>query len=200
MNIVKPKKSRKNIKSNLDGVWTLIREFRDDFTVKDIRNNVKLHKSTIEGYIKFLYEYNYIYKGHKVRVSDCNYCYTYTLVNDVGICRPRGSRKLIFKKEVKLSSKIWAVIKVAKTFEYREVVLMAGASPAYVRQYLGALKKAKYIRTVQANCPDRPAVYRFINNTGLYAPIIKKDNSVYDLNLKKIMWSPEVKKAEGGQS
>ena len=194
-------KKNKKYGTGFDGLWELIRELRTDFTVRDLMSHIPIHKNTVRQYLKTLVDAGFLAEGLPIALPNDNYAKTYTLIKDNGIVRPVVGKHM-FKpsKMVKKSQKIWLAVKASKTFQARDISFMTGVGLTYVKSYLFVLKKARYLKVIKQENHPAPDLYLFVYNTGAIAPQIKKDKSVYDANLKKIMWSPKTKKEEGDQS
>jgi hypothetical protein len=188
-------KYKKNqIPANQDGIWQLVRTFKI-FTLGDIARHIEMDRGHIAVYLKVLKKAGFIKANdNPVRGKPI----TYTLIKDNGIHRPQldlnGS-----EKPISLSQKIWVAIKALKVFDHRDVSLLVDCKENYIKSYLKQLRMAGYLRVKEEATRNTTKKYIFLTtkDTGRNAPQIKKDKSVYDQNIRKIVWSPTPKKQEG---
>lgn len=171
--------SRYQRKKGRDKVWQEVRRQRE-FTTNDIAARVTLNVSSIRDYLQQLVKGGYLECDRRDRKNH------YRLIVDNGRhapdLKPNGQ-----KRRPTSQQRIWAAIKVLKTFTHKDVSLAARTTDGWTRRYLVYLRDAGYIRTVK---PMRsPEVFRYIaaNDTGPLAPRILGDGRVYDPNIDAVI-------------
>ena len=182
-------KKLKNIKPGRDGIWQIIREYKK-VTIPMIQEYVSMHSTSIKTYLLQLEAGGYIARdGYVGKLSAVQYI----LIKDNGIHRPILNADGT-KQKAGANQRMWMCIKALGQFNYKQVSLAAVVSDSNAKTYLRFLERAKYIFVLKkAKASLSPTVYQFkeSNNTGYRAPQIRKDKSVYDLNIHKVMYQPE---------
>jgi len=176
---------------NRDQLWTLMRDMRR-FTLTDLADKSTMERSSIRTYLKILEKAGFIavlkqekYKPH-----------VYNLVRDNGVYRPELTTEGDAKPPTG-RQKMWMAMKALGNFNYKDVAFTASVTINVAKEYCIALRNACYLRVVEISKPGTPETYVFVKSkdTGLKAPQIKKDKSIYDRNLHKTVWTPEGKKS-----
>lgn len=182
-------KKIKNLKPKRDGIWQVIRAY-NSFTVADIQAHVKMHDTSIRIYLWQLEAGGYIAKAKTVGNLGM---IQYQLIKDNGVHRPLLNADGT-KKKPGANQRMWMCMKVLKMFTYLDVSLTAEVPKESAKTYLRYLDKAGYVFVTKASKNKfSPHTYKFkaSNDTGLKAPQIKRDKSVYDQNLHKVMYMPK---------
>lgn len=86
--------------------------------------------------------------------------------------------------------RLWSLMRVHRVFTYQDLMAVVDRSLHTVKSYCLGLARAGYLR--RSGKHDRP-VYTLIRDTGPYAPQIRRDGRVFDLNTKRVM---EVRRAD----
>lgn len=114
----------------------------------------------------------------------------FRLVNDVGAEAPRvrrdGSAVPMLKTEA-----LWRAIKMLGPHTAVELAEAAGVELLQAKDYALALSRAGYLLTIEEGRSGHPARYRLAphRNTGPLPPQIQRTKSVYDPNLRQIVWA-----------
>lgn len=178
-------------KPGRDGIWQIIRHKRI-FTINDLMSCSHMDHSSIRTYLSALINGKYIQKKKRPKGSPLCTCHEFELINDVGINAPELNADGTPKKLTK-NQKIWLSIKVLKRFDYRDVSFATQVEKNYTRKYLQALRNAEYLKVISEATYEHPEKYWFLpaNDTGRKAPQIKRDKSVYDPNIDKVVFDPK---------
>lgn len=187
-------------------VWAEIRKLRL-FTVSQLLREptVGLDASSVTYYVRSLEAAGYVrcLDAHQPTENQRNrkrlVLRTYELVRDNGIDAPRvridGSHLGATAQE-----RMWKVIRILSEFSAAEVAATASTEESPVslivaKSYIGHLYKAGYIKMIQPPrfFPSALARYRFLTAkfSGPKPPMVQRDKSIYDPNLKKVVWKKE---------
>lgn len=111
-----------------------------------------------------------------------------TLIRDVGTEAPR-LRRDGSESPTPATDRLWRAIKMLGWFTAVELAAAAEADPTHARDYLKHLARAGYL-TVEGRAP-KPWRYRLApnRNTGPLPPQIQRTKTLYDPNLKQIVWA-----------
>ncbi|MCK5295927.1 MAG: hypothetical protein KAJ75_03470, partial [Alphaproteobacteria bacterium] len=114
------------------------------------------------------------------------------LVKDVGIKAPRVTRDGKIVTQGKGTEQMWRTMRMLKAFTADELAVMASTEeiqvkPQTAKSYLKHICKAGYITVIST----RPKRYRFARWTGCQPPMIQRLKTVFDPNLRQIMWQEE---------
>jgi len=186
-------------------IWEVIRRWGGAFSVADISEACKAHEKTVQDYVECLRASGHVvlrlvHNGGGGHPSICGFC----LVKDVGVEAPRVRADGSAVTQGLPREQMWRTMRAKSThdFDYRDLALWSSTDDVPVAEsdaqdYLKNLAKAGYlIRVVAAKtgkgaCPAR---YRFDQrrNTGPKPPMVQRMKTVFDPNLRKIVWFPEV--------
>ena len=180
-------KKIKNLKPGRDGIWQVIRTLKS-FTVQDIQNYVDMDHTSIRTYLSQLEAGGFLTSNSPEPFQKK----IFELVKDNGYHRP------VLKadgnpKKPSANQRMWMCMKALKKFSYLDVSITAEVPKYNAKTYLSFLNRAGYVGVFkEAQPPISPGVYIFkaSNDTGPKAPQIRKDKSVYDQNLHKVVWRP----------
>lgn len=93
----------------------------------------------------------------------------------------------------------WNAMRVLKTFTVPELEVSANGKERNLRTYLQALYQAGYVRQERAKQNGKDgggAVWRLVEKTGPFTPIVRRDKSgIYDPNLDVLVPFKNVKEA-----
>lgn len=172
------------IPANRDGIWKLIRQLKT-FTLTDLDQTIDMERSSIKTYLDALLKAGFLKAEFQDEVKDK----IYHLAKDNGVRRPDITREGA-KKPITGRQRMWMAMKVLKRFDYRDLALTAKVPSIEAKSYLQALLKANYVRVLKKGRSTTPNVYQFLARMdhGPYAPVVKKDKSIYDRNLQKTVW------------
>ena len=164
-------------------IWTAIRGFNRDFTLRQLVDATGANRKTTQDYLRCL-----IPGGIVEQVSDG----VFRLILDRGFHAPRLNRlgkpvtqgagvENMWRSMQKLSQFSWQDVAIHSTTD----IVTVSASTA--KTYCSMLLKCGYLRVVQkANSHGRPAVYRLIRNNGPLPPMIQRVKQVYDPNTREV--------------
>lgn len=122
------------------------------------------------------------------------------LVKDHGIEAPRVNRKGETVTQGRGRENMWRVIRMPTTeFSWIGLAVLASTDQTVVaeqeaREYCQSLAKAGYLLDVSPRKNKCVSIYRFNRtmDTGPLPPMIQRIKSVWDQNLRKIVWQAEV--------
>lgn len=77
--------------------------------------------------------------------------------------------------------RMWQAMRVHRTFTYRDITSLEIASFNTVKSYCTALVAAGYLRRTGKH--GQPQTYVLVRDTGPFAPQVRRDGRVEDLNL-----------------
>ncbi len=93
--------------------------------------------------------------------------------------------KVIYTKKIKKNQQIWNYIRRNRNFRFGELMMVCDVGYSYLSKYIRFLEKSKYIIFIgKKKLPLSNREYKFINYTGVKAPVVS-DNSFYDYNTNK---------------
>jgi hypothetical protein len=182
-------------------IWEAIRRL-GTFTVPQVATACAGHPKTVQGYVDCLLASGHVCKtiGVLAQGSDL----VLTLVRDVGVEAPRVRADGSPVTQGLPREQMWRTMRHKGTgdFDYRDLALWSSTEDVAVSEvdaqdYLKHLVKAGYLILVapaRSSKPSHPARYRFDprRNTGPKPPMVQKMKTVFDPNLRKIVWFPEV--------
>ena len=170
---------------NRDDLWKMIRALKR-FTLSDLHRQSMMERSSIKAFLDILIKGGFVAERKALKGKPT----IYSLVKDNGIHRPEltpeGKRKAPNGRQ-----RMWSAMKVLKRFSYLDLALAASVAHLDAKDYCFDLRKAKYLKIVQSARPMcNTEVYAFdkSKDTGLLAPQVKRDGSIYDRNLAQVVW------------
>lgn len=166
---------------NKEELWDVIQHL-NDFTLPQLLHKEGVSLQTIRRQVASLVKGGFL-REEAIRQTGVNK--RYHVVN-ANFKDPR--------KEPNGRQRMWMGMKAKKTFDFREVALFSRVPLEAARLYCYALRKAGYLAVKKpATANGTPELYQFDTrqDTGLYAPQIRRDKSVYDRNTQKVVWQPE---------
>lgn len=173
-----------------DAAWAAIRELGQDsaaFTAAEVmkRGHVSLH--LVRDYLPQLVAGAFLTQEKTAGHAD-----RFRLIRDWGVDTPRfdGAGQLVTEPTAR--ERLWQAMKALPSFNAAELAAMANANLSHTKSYLHDLARAGYL-DVTAGTRGTPARYRLHSwrNTGGKPPAVRRDGSVFDLNLGRQVW-PEV--------
>ena len=176
-----------------DAIWALIREVKDEFTVRSIQQETHLGRDTVNTYLTGLVNAGYL------KITHANGGFTptlYLLIKDVGVDAPRvrkdGSEVIQGQGRLQM----WNTIRVLRDFSSRDLAFNASTDLCKVtesdaKHYVYYLHAAGYLVQSFASSPGVQARYNLIANkwSGPKPPQIQRVRQVYDPNTKLVAWS-----------
>jgi hypothetical protein len=184
-------------------IWERIRARRDAFTLRDIFLPGRESKDAVKKYIVSLMHAGFVVESSRNRLlGDRRHQVRYRLVKDTGIDAPRLT---LAGRPVTAGNKrqqLWRTMKRLRQFTVDDLRLMAGTDDSPVDfgsadVYCRFLAKAGYVRVSEPGRTGkhgRLTVYEFVRakDTGPKAPVIQRVNTVFDPNLREIVYHPEL--------
>lgn len=185
--------SDKNKPEGQEGVWAEIRRL-NIFTISEIVEATGINRKTTSDYIKRLGAGGYVelHSSHEETGR-------YALVRDVGVHAPRVRPDGQPVTQGTGTLNMWRSMRMLGQFSARDLAIHSttdsvSVTEATAKSYCSMLLKADYLRVLQKAVPGkRPAVYRFVRNTGPVPPKIQRVQQVYDANLGKVTYYPEAR-------
>ena len=198
-------------------IWEEIRLRKFGFTASEVADAAKAHIDTVGTYLRGLEAAEIISKYEVVPfiVADDGAIVRdetresrtpdgWMLVKDVGIEAPRVRADGSPVTQGLPREQMWRTMRSKSTadFDFRDLALWSSTDDVSVNEgdakdYLLNLAKAGYLIQVSAakfGKDVRPARYRFDQrrNSGPKPPMVQRMKTVFDPNLRKIVWFPEV--------
>ncbi len=125
---------------------------------------------------------------------NCPHCKARILPNTMirtGLAGQRKAREPITKPPVRanIRQRIWRSMQIEQQFSVMGIVATAECRHSSVRALIAALLRVGYVRELQRSNhrSGEGSIYRLVKNTGPFAPRLRKDGTVYDLNLKQTL-------------
>lgn len=181
-------------------IWEEIRRQRT-FSVAGIVNACGAHPKTVEGYVHCLLASGHVDFTEEIEPKAVS---VFRLVRDVGLEAPRVRADGSPVTQGLPREQMWRTMRSKSTadFDFRDLALWSSTDDVSVNEadakdYLLNLAKAGYLIQVSAaklGKDVRPARYRFDQrrNSGPKPPMVQRMKTVFDPNLRKIVWFPEV--------
>ena len=191
-----------------DRVWAAARALKR-FTFADVADYVvkhapaearvrRLDEATIKTYVESLTKGGFVRRINAERNARYEHAW-FELVRDVGVHAPRVTRSGEPVTQGASRLAMWRVMRKLKNFTRRSLAAAASTEGNLVAEedaktYVHYLAKAGYLAVVVPGRPRHLEVYAFIRSfdTGPLAPMIQRVKHVYDPNLGKVVWHPEV--------
>lgn len=179
---------RKNlVKPLYHAVWDVIRSMRV-FTVNQVHLKViEARKITVYQYICALEKGGYV--RHIGFVEDSK---IFEVVNPVPIAPSLNAKGQPRTKAAIRKENMWRAMKMLRRFTALDLVVHASTEQAkvteeYAKIYVRYLTRAGYLKPSENG---GTTIYAFIpnRNTGPLAPVIYKGQTVFDPNLRKVVW------------
>lgn len=175
-------------------VWAEVRRQRD-FTVADIANRVDMKRDSVREYIKRLQAGGYVEQAEDFQTS-----WQYRLVKDTGQTAPRLRKDGSPVTQGAGVENLWRAMRMNPQFTIVDLMALSNTETTRVkdrsvRDYVGALVRAGYLRVVRKANPaiGQTALYRLVRNTGPKPPQIQRVKQVFDPNLGEVVSAPGVK-------
>jgi hypothetical protein len=193
-------------------IWQQIRAQSASFTVTSLADAAKVHRDTVKTYVQCLLAGGVIEQTGEqpvvpqpFRKVTTQFAHVvYKLVKDSGFEAPRYDRDGKPVTQGLGREQMWRTMKMLTSFTYRELAMTASTEEVPVsevdaKDYCNYLSKAGYLAVMKpgkGGSGDKvaTAIYRFVTskNSGPKAPMIERMKIVFDPNLGKIVWHPEV--------
>ncbi len=178
------------------GIWQAIR-FQCDFSLKTLMGATDIHRDTIRDYLRGLEAAGYIERLNTLLDGSP----LYRLVKDIGVEAPRVTAAGRPVTQGIIQEQMWRAMRMMRgDFSWRDLALMASTveypvAEAAAQDYCRNLAKAGYLVLTSAGSGGAkgkaaPARWRFnrARNTGPKAPMVQRVSSIYDPNLRKVVW------------
>lgn len=198
-------KQVEHIETGLNGqnaVWQKVLETKGEpFSFRDIYENMNCTRDVVKICLRDLVDLGYLEVIGTSQRPKCNYGFKYKLVKTAD---QRPVKSTLDNKEKPKSymgrDQMWRSMKMLSIFTSVDLSIAASTnfkkvSHGYAKNYIRALLKAGYLKII--NKPNASQginpVYRLLpgKNTGPLSPIVKRNLSVFDPNLKQIVWEKE---------
>jgi len=185
-------------------MWEAMRRLRR-FTVTSITNETNAVRDTARTFVESLARGGFLAavgttepvdrmffkpgSGQKVPT-------VYELVQDIGVEAPRVRRDGSLCTQGLPREQMWRTMKLLAEFTPRELAVAASTEAHPVadedaRDYVKHLLRADYLRIIVPATKRRQARYRLVRNTGPKPPMVQRLKSVFDPNLRQIVWHDE---------
>ncbi|VVE15257.1 hypothetical protein PAN31117_03047 [Pandoraea anapnoica] len=182
-------------------IWEAIRENRAEFTARAVATCSRVSTETTRKYLRSLQTAGYIeVTGQRARVTNAG---RYRLKKDAGIEAPRIDLRGNVLPPTYCEN-LWRTMRILGSFSVAELALAASTEDVQIaamtaQNFVRFLVLAGYVRIeVDARrgiraAGAKAARYRLMPGkyTGPLPPMVQKRRSVYDQNLKRVVWSKE---------
>lgn len=183
-------------------VWLAIREI-GEFTLRDLWLTTNVDRATVRTYVESLAKAGILEtfsSGKATSGQKGQQPTVFKLVRDCGIEAPRVDRDGNPVIQGAAREQMWRTMKMVRgDFTSEELAIAASledspVSPVDAKDYLRHLAVAGYLAITQRGRSGKPGRYRFnpAKNTGPKPPMIQRMQTVFDPNLGKIVWHPQV--------
>lgn len=188
------------------GVWQAMRKL-GKFTLIAVAEESKVDVQTVRTYAQCLTKGGYLAvigtapprrsntSNHQSGQQRAN---IYELVRDVGVEAPRVRRDGSPCTQGAAREQMWRAMKMLVVFNPRELALAAttdeqAVSDIDAADYVKNLYRAGYLLVVEPATKKAQARYRFnrVRNSGPLPPQVQRLNSVWDANLRMVVWQEE---------
>lgn len=161
--------------------WRSIRELgaRGDFVAADVALASKAGPYAVQDYLKLLVKAQILERTPGER-NPLQRPSIYRLLRDLGVDAPKVLADGSIDDRPTAQERLWAAMKSLGEFRYRDLMLTAGVPLNSATGYVQRLAKAGYLAP-----GSRRGTYRLRRemNTGPRPPAIRRDKTVFDLNL-----------------
>lgn len=179
----------------LGALWVAIRQLQS-FTPAQLRKETRCSVSQTREYIAGLTAAGILERSEEDRQA------TYLLVKDIGIEAPRVRRDGTLVTIGLGREQMWRTMRLLKEFSHLDLSIQASTEEAPVsigtaQEYCRILCHAGYLTLVRVGkgtgSGGQLALYRFVPSrySGPLPPMIQRSKSLFDPNLKKIVYSEE---------
>jgi hypothetical protein len=188
------------------GLWQAMRKLRQ-FTLLAVADEAKAEVATVRTYAESLKRGGYLAVVGTVppkRGATSNHhsaqkrANIYELIRDVGFEAPRVKRDGSPSTQGAAREQMWRAMKMLDRFNPRELALAATTDEHVVadvdaRDYVKNLLLAGYLVVVEPATKRAQARYRFVKtrNTGPLPPQVQRLSSIWDANLRMVVWQEE---------
>lgn len=188
------------------GIWQAMRKL-GQFTLLAVADEAKADVQTVRTYAQCLTAGGYLAvigtappkrsntSNHQAGQRRAN---IFELVRDVGIEAPRVRRDGSPCTQGAAREQMWRAMKMLAAFNPRELALAAttdeqAVSDVDAADYVKNLLRAGYLMVVEPATKRSQARYRFVRtrNSGPLPPQVQRLNSVWDANLRMVVWQEE---------
>lgn len=172
-------------------LWRALRQLKSA-TAESIKVTARAHWRTANEYLDLLHKAGYVSVEN---ASAPRREQVITLIRDVGMEAPR-LRRDGSESPTPATDRLWRAIKMLGWFTAVDLAAAAEADLAHAKDYLKHLSRAGYL-AVEGG-PPKGARYRLnaSRNTGPLPPQIQRTKTLYDPNLKQIVWADADSAAE----
>lgn len=170
-------------------IWDHIVAHGGQFNISDIEQKTNVHRNTVRDYVKRLVRAGY------ADVEDIDGIKHYRLLKksfEAPRLRRDGKPSVAHGT---VNDQMWRSMKMMSRFNKHDLAIHASTISAPVKvttaeSYIKLLCRAGYLQCVKESKPGKAAEYVFLKskNTGFRAPMIQRTKSVFDPNLKKVVW------------
>lgn len=192
---------KRNPLETREAVWDAIRKLQT-FTVRQVREETRLHLSTVRTYLNGLVAAGYLSVDMGTKQSGAvSEAAVYSLFRDIGVEPPRVREDGSEITQGRGREQMWSTMRIIKEFSAMELAVNASTELVKVAEgeakfYCKHLHYAGYLTISR---PHRNSVgggerYRFLGfmYTGPKPPMVQRIKQVYDANTRKVVWSEGV--------
>lgn len=177
-------------------IWAAVRKLRA-FTLTELWRAVEceIPKGTVESYLQGLVSGGYVTKQVGQRKPGRFVAARYELARDTGVDAPKVRRDGTPVEQGARRGQMWRTMRMLGDFSPQDLAVAASTAKTTVSaidagDYCKYLRKAGYLRCVQASKPGTQAVYSFVKAryTGPKPPQVQRVKQVFDPNVGEVVW------------
>lgn len=182
-----------------DAMWTAIRALglSGPFRLAEVVDRTRQNKATIRSFLIGLWRAGVLSATPPERRGDAT---LYALANDPGSETPRLTRDGGLDTAPTHQERLWLAMKPLGSFTAPELVMACGnaVTNAQASSYIGRLAAAGYLvetepcRTVSGQNRRARYALRMGRDTGPRPPAVRRDKTVFDLNLGRVVGREDV--------
>lgn len=184
--------------SGREVVWRHIRLMAAGFTLRDLNRATDIPRDTIASYLQGLTAAGYLERTPRTDANE------WRLIRDVGSEAPRVRPDGTPVTQGLAREQMWRTMKRLDGFSWRDLALAASTDSVPVadedaKSYCHDLAVAGYLLEIVkgkggGKAVSHPSRYRFnrAKNTGPRAPMVQRMKTIFDPNLGRVVWHPEV--------
>jgi hypothetical protein len=173
-------------------LWEAIRAARGEFTCAEIARRAGVSPHTGGNYVRALHAAGILEKTGPAR---------YKLIRDEGIEYPRVQPDGTRATRGLATEQMWRTLRILRGNTNGTELAAYASSPEHpvaeglARTYLSLLTRAGYCTRIVIGSGRQAgwhARYQLIKNTGPKPPVFCRTNVVFDPNLRRVVWMPEI--------
>jgi hypothetical protein len=169
-----------------DQYWEAMKGFDGHwFSISDIRKQTYTDRRTLLSYLECLIAGGYAERREADEAPE------YRIIKPAKFA-PRLRKDGSKVTQGQGNENMWRTMRMMRQFSPRDLSAHSTTAETSVslltaRKYCELLVRVGYLRTVKKTGGRTDAIYKLIRNTGPKPPMVKRDKSIFDPNLQKIV-------------